>query len=78
MIGFSLSEKQFKTGGEELPAYYYVKGNGEPIPLEEGETDNYLTDFLRVVKGEEGQILPMSEVISSTRATLEIQQKAND
>ena len=78
MIGFSLSEKQFKTGGEELPAYYYVKGNSEPIPLEESETDNYLTDFLRVVNGEDGQILPMSEVLSSTRATLEIQQKAND
>ena len=78
MIGFSLSEKQFKTGGEEQPAYYYVKGNSEPIPLVEGEVDNYLTDFLRVVKGENGQILPVSEVISSTKATLEIQQKAND
>ena len=77
MIGFSLSEKQFKSGGEEQPAFYYVKGNSEPIPLEEGEADNYLTDFLRVVRGESGQILPMSDVISSTRSTLEIQNKAN-
>lgn len=78
MIGFSLSEKQFKSGGEEQPAFYYVKGNSQPIPLEEADADNYLTDFLRIVKGEDNQILPMSEVISSTRATLEIQRKSTN
>ncbi len=77
MIGFSLSEKQFKVGGEEQPAFYYVKGVADPIPLEEVDADNYLTDFLRVVNGEENQVLPMSEVLSSTRQTLEIQAKSN-
>ncbi|MBR2322285.1 MAG: Gfo/Idh/MocA family oxidoreductase [Clostridia bacterium] len=78
MIGFSLSEKQFKSGGEEQPAFYYVKGNESPIPLEEFDVGDYLTDFLRVVNGEDNQILPMSEVLSSTRATLEIQRRSND
>ena len=76
MIAFSLSEKQFKSGGEEQPAFYYVKGSVDPIPLEEVDADNYLTDFLRVVNGKNGQILPISEVISSTRKTLEIQAKS--
>ena len=77
MIGFSLSEKQFKTGGVEQPAFYYVKGQVDPIPLEEFDIDDYLTDFLRVVNGKDNQILPMSEVLSSTRATLEVQEKSN-
>ena len=76
MIGFSLSEKQLTKDGVEKSATYYVKGNVAPIPLEDGQGENYLTDFLKVVKGEKC-VLPMSEVISSTRATLEIQQKAN-
>ena len=76
MIGFSLSEKQLQSGGLEKSANYYVKGNPTPIPLEDKKGENYLSDFIKVVNGEKA-VLPMSEVISSTRATLEIQQKAN-
>lgn len=76
MIAFSLSEKQFKNGGEEQPTFYYVKGLVDPIPLEEVDADNYLTDFLRVVNNEKEQILPITEIISSTRKTLEIQSKS--
>ena len=75
MIAFSLSEKQLQSDGTEKPANYYVKGQVEPIALEDKQGDNYLTDFLRVVKGEKA-ILPISEVIESTRATLTIQSKA--
>ena len=78
MIGFSLSEKQLLVGDNEKQALYYVKGQVEPIALEDGKGENYLTDFLNVVNGEKSVVLPMSEVLSSTRATLEIQKKAND
>jgi hypothetical protein len=43
---------------------------------EDKKGENYLSDFIKVVNGEKA-VLPMSEVISSTRATLEIQRKAN-
>lgn len=78
MIGFSLSEKQLLSDGTEKQATYYVKGQVDPIALEDGKGENYLTDFLNVVNGEKDVVLPMSEVLASTRATLEIQKRAND
>ena len=39
---------------------------------------DYLTDFLRVVRGEENVILPMADVFAATRATLLLQKKADE
>ena len=60
-------------------ALYYKKGEKEPVtlPLVQPAAD-YLTDFLRVVNGETDAILPMEAVIASTRATLLLQQKADN
>lgn len=78
MIGFSLSEKQLTNSQGEKQAFYFIKGMSNPIPLEEDQAENYLTDFLKVVRGEEDVILPVEEVIKSTRNTLLIQKKANN
>ena len=67
VISFSLNEKTTE---------YYIKGDKEPKTLkEEGATD-YLTDYLKAVKGENGVILSTAEVFKSTRKTLEIQDRA--
>ncbi len=59
-------------------ANFYKKGRKEPIEVQPVEpAADYLTDFLRVVNGEADAILPMEEVLASTRATLLLQQAAD-
>lgn len=53
---------------------YYLAGDPEPHALCEIDAGEYLDDFIRLVKGEDGVILPMEEALSSTRKTLEIQK----
>lgn len=57
---------------------YFVKGSKEPMILqaEQAERD-YLSDFLSMANGKTDIILPMEDVIASSRATLMIQQVAN-
>ena len=65
-ISFSLNEKE---------SYYYVKGKKEANLLEEEDVKiSYLADFYNLIKGENKAILPVSDVILSTRKTLEIQK----
>lgn len=59
------------------PGVYYLAGDPTEHKLEEVEAGTYLDDFLKMLKGEADVILPMSEVISSTRSTLEIQNFAD-
>lgn len=62
----------------EENSFYYLSGNKEPIPLEKGTVaTDYLTDFYRMTNGEDHVILPMHEVLSATRKTLEIQHRAD-
>ncbi len=65
---------EFTEGCEEIT--YYVKGNPNPqiIKGENPECD-YLTDFLKMVNGEDA-ILPMEDVFYATRKTLMMQKKA--
>ena len=62
VLSFSLAEKKTE---------YYIKGDKTARILEETtfETD-YLTDFLKVVGGETGVILPVKDVLTSTETTL--------
>ena len=79
MISFSLAEKDLCYHGNEQAASYYVKGTETPIPLDESQDpEDYLNDFIKLVNNDASVILPMEEVFASTRATLEIQQKANN
>lgn len=66
VISFSLNEKD---------SVYYIKNNNNAQSLKQvpAKTD-YLTDFLRTVKGEKDVILPSYEVFSSTRQTLKLQE----
>ena len=57
-------------------AIFLEKGNPIGQPIEAIKTVDYLTDFLRLTKGEEA-VLPMSDVFSSSRVTLEIQKLAD-
>ncbi len=58
---------------------YYIKGQTEKIDLELiNPSVDYLTDFTNLVEGKEDVIVPMSEVFASTRATLKIQQFADN
>ena len=59
------------------PGVYYLAGDPTPHALEEAFAGTYLDDFLKMLKGDADVILPMSEVISSTRSTLEIQNFAD-
>lgn len=60
-------------------AVFYEKGQKEPILLENrAPAADYLTDFLRVVRGETDVILPMADVFAATRATLLLQKKADE
>lgn len=62
-IRFSLNEEV---------SYYYLSGQKDPILLEEPEVEeDYLTDFYR-----QSGVLPMEDVFSATRATLEAQRHA--
>lgn len=70
MISFSLNEKE---------SFYYLAGCEKPHLLEETPVrTGYLEDFLRLVSGEKSLVLPMDEVFQSTRATLQIQQLAQN
>lgn len=57
-------------------AIFLEKGNPIGQPIEAIKTVDYLTDFLHLTGGEEA-ILPMSDVFSSSRVTLEIQKLAD-
>ena len=66
----------FALGKKDM--LFWQKGKKEPELLEEIEPEaDYMTDFLRLVRGEENVILPMNEVFAATRNTLRIQQAAN-
>ena len=67
----------FAIGKKDI--IFYPKGKKEPAVLEEvqPETD-YMTDFLRLVQGEENVILPMEDVFTATRNTLCIQKAADE
>ncbi|MBQ3225546.1 MAG: Gfo/Idh/MocA family oxidoreductase [Clostridia bacterium] len=67
VLSFALNEKE---------STYYLVGDKEPHILEEEPAPNYLDDFLRMVRGESGVILPMQEALSSTEKTLAIQELA--
>ena len=56
---------------------YYLAGDPDPHELEEAMVSTYLDDFLKMLNGEEDVILPMDDVLSSTRKTLEIQGYAD-
>lgn len=59
-------------------AYYYLKGQTEKNDLELINPDvDYLTDFINLIKGSENVIVPMGEVLESTRATLKLQEYAD-
>ena len=60
------------------PGVYYLTGDPTPHTLEEIDVGKYLDDFLKVVKDEKNVILPMSDVLASTRKTLEIQGYADN
>lgn len=56
---------------------YYKKRIKEAIAIEpEAVQADYLTDFLHLIENEAEVILSMQEVFDSTRATLMIQQAA--
>lgn len=57
---------------------YYLEGDPAPHILEKLDAGSYLDDFLKMVNGDENVILPMSDVFSSTKETLEIQSYANE
>lgn len=80
-IRFSNTETMLSVDAEENQAgiTYYVKGIKEPQLLKEeaSETD-YLSDFLRMVKGEADNVLPMQEVFDSARSTLMIQKAVEE
>ena len=64
--------------GKNRPVFY-KKGQKEPVELAAVQpAADYLTDFLRVVRGEENVILPMADVFAATRATLLLQKKADE
>ena len=65
---------RFSLGNDK--AEYYIKGEKEPLPLEEVSDEEYLTDFYRLLQGEKDIILPMEDVFSATRTTLKIQESA--
>lgn len=66
-IRFSLNEEA---------SHYYLAGQKEPILLEEPDAkDDYLTDFYELISGRAG-VLPMEDVFSATRLTLEVQRSA--
>ncbi|MBO4262792.1 MAG: Gfo/Idh/MocA family oxidoreductase [Clostridia bacterium] len=70
VISFAINENK---------TVYYVKGNAVAQPLEEQPFDgDYLTDFLKVVGGESGVVLPVSDVLRSTEATLKTEKRAQD
>jgi predicted dehydrogenase len=56
---------------------YFVKGDKEKKVLNEESTVDYLTDFYNLKNGKQA-ILPTQEVFASTRATLLIQNSANE
>lgn len=65
------------AGDSQTGVAYYVKGIKETqILKEEAPETDYLSDFLRMVRGESDTVLPMQEVFDSARATLMIQQTA--
>ena len=58
---------------------FYGRGAKEPVVLEEVRPDaDYMTDFLRLVRGEENVILPMEDVFTATRNTLLVQKAADE
>ncbi len=68
---------EFSLGRNE--PVFYKKGQKDPVqlPLQPPKAD-YLTDFLRVAAGEKDVILPMEDVFAATRATLQLQKKADE
>ena len=68
VISFSINEQETK---------YYAKGEKEPRLLEEKPLEiDFLTDFLKVVKGDKDVVLTPEDVFKSTEATLKIQEFA--
>ncbi len=66
----------FAIGKKEM--LFYQKGAKEGIVLEEVAPEaDYMTDFLRLVRGEEDVILPMEDVFAATENTLRIQETAD-
>ena len=60
-------------------AVFYKKGQKEPVELAPVQPAcDYLTDVLRVIRGETDVILPMADVFAATRATLQLQKKADE
>ena len=70
VISFSLNEPK---------TYYFLAGCETPFLLEEQpiQTD-YLTDFRRLVAGQEDVVLSMEETFQSTRVTLQIQSMSKN
>lgn len=75
-IRFSNTETMLNVEAGESAAgvTYYVQGIKEPQILKEEQPEvDYLTDFLRMVRGESDIVLPMQEVFDSARVTLMVQ-----
>ncbi len=57
---------------------FWKKGEKDAVVLAEVEPEaDYMTDFLRLVRGEEDVILPMEDVFAATENTLRIQAAAD-
>ncbi len=57
---------------------FYKKGRKEAMVLKEIRPQaDYMTDFLRLVEGDENVILPMEDVFTATENTLKIQKAAD-
>ena len=66
----------FAIGKKDI--LFWKKGCKEVQVLEEIAPEaDYMTDFLRLVRGEENLILPMADVFAATRNTLTIQAEAD-
>ena len=67
----------FSIGKKDM--LFWQKGCKEAQILAEVQPEaDYMTDFLRLVRGEENVILPMDEVFTATRNTLTIQKYADN
>ena len=67
----------FSIGRKDM--LFWQKGQKDAVVLDEIPPEaDYMTDFLRLVQGEENVILPMHDVFAATRNTLTIQKYADD
>ena len=70
MISFALRDKE---------VVYYLAGDTTPHILEKEPVEvDFMTDFYRVINGEKDVVLPVGDVINSTRKTVEIQTFADN